>query len=391
MFSYRAGRRRSAARGKGFMFKQGWALAKGIAARIARLTLFQAFAVFSIAVFLVGALAIGRYMAGEVKSGVIGRTGAVTALYVDSFISPYLQELAQGGAISWQHVEELDSLLQTTPLGNEIAALKVWSLGGDVLYAHDRRLLGQHFPENEHVQEAAQGRVLASLSRLSRTENVLERQQYSRLLEVYAPVYRAGGDQVIAVAEFYQRPDDLLSAINSAQWRGWLMVGLATLAMYLLLVGLVRRASNTIATQHRRLRGLAAQNALLAKRLQRVAAQKVETDERLLRRVAQDLHDGPAQDLSLALLRIAALRQAPVEASSNGSPSEEDFRLVQTALESALREVRQVASGLRLPEMEGLPLAQVAAKAVTDHQRKTGSRVEMQLADGLPSGTLAQK
>ena len=68
------------------------------------------------------------------------------------------------------------------------------------------------------------------------------------------------------------------------------------------------------------------------------------------RRISADLHDGPAQDLALALLRIDILQ----DACSNGAiaPQEAvtaDFDTVQTAVTSALYELRIISAGLRLP------------------------------------------
>ncbi len=76
----------------------------------------------------------------------------------------------------------------------------------------------------------------------------------NKLIETYAPIWAEGGGEVIAVSEFYQLPDDLQAEIRAAQLRSWLVVGLATLAMYLLLAGMVGRGSNTIREQQTDLR-----------------------------------------------------------------------------------------------------------------------------------------
>ena len=54
----------------------------------------------SLVILVVGAYIIGSYTAGEIKARVIERTSAITALYVDSFVSPHLQELKVGETIS---------------------------------------------------------------------------------------------------------------------------------------------------------------------------------------------------------------------------------------------------------------------------------------------------
>jgi signal transduction histidine kinase len=116
------------------------------------------------------------------------------------------------------------------------------------------------------------------------------------------------------------------------------------------------------------------QNRLLDERVRKAAARTAEINEKMLRRIGHDLHDGPAQDLALALLRIDGLR----EPSADGQDSADDFVIVKSALESSLREIRTISAGLRLPELQPLTLVEVAAKAVRDHERKTGSRVTFQ-------------
>jgi signal transduction histidine kinase len=141
---------------------------------------------------------------------------------------------------------------------------------------------------------------------------------------------------------------------------------------------MVRGASSTISRQHERLDRLARQNAALARRVGQAAARKSETDELLLRRIAQDLHDGPAQDVGLVLLRLDSLH-SPFQSGAGG-----DGELMRTALNSALTEIRLISAGLRLPEMEDMDLADVLKKAVQDHRSKTGDRIRIALEEKLP-------
>lgn len=366
-------------------------LAAPLAAAAGKVTLFQRFMLLSLAILVVGAYVIGSYTAGEIEARVIQRTSAITALYVDSFVSPHLQELATSGTISPDHSADLDGLLSTTPLGRKIVAFKIWDTSGRVLYANNnRQLIGRQFSVEGDLAQALDGEVAAEISNLDSDENQFERPQYDHLLEVYAPVHAKDSGEIIGASEFYQDPSELESEVSSSQRKGWLIVGGATGAMYLLLVGMVRGASTTISRQHGRLEELARQNAALAKRVRRAAAQKSETDERLLMRIAQDLHDGPAQDVSLALLRLEAVGgtgQAPGGAAS----TEADIELMRAALSGAIKDIREIAAGLRLPELEKLRLSQVVDRAVEEHQEKTGDRVKVTIAPGLRAAELPVK
>ena len=373
------------------LLRQARRLAAAAAAVADRVTLFQRFMLVSLLILVVGAYVIGSFTAGEIKARVIERTSAITALYVDSFVSPHLQELKTGETISPEHYASLDGLLSTSPLGQKIVAFKVWSVQGKVLYANSNRaLIGRQFPIPDDLDEALHGQVSASLSGLNENENEFERPIFGRLLEVYVPVHADGDGEIIGASEFYQDPAELESEVSSSQRKGWLIVGGATGVMYLLLVGMVRGANTTISRQHRRLEQLAGQNAALAERVRRAAAQKSETDERLLMRIAQDLHDGPAQDVSLALLRLEAVGGSEEEAHRAAS-AQEDIQLMRAALSGAIKDIREIAAGLRLPEMEGLSLAEVVERAVQEHREKTGNRVAVSVTSGLPTAGLPAK
>jgi signal transduction histidine kinase len=121
------------------------------------------------------------------------------------------------------------------------------------------------------------------------------------------------------------------------------------------------------------LRGLLAQNADLNERVRRDAARTTALNERFLRRFSAELHDGPAQELALALLRLDH-----VIARTSGHDA--DLDVVQHSLQRALAEVRATSTGLLLPQLSDLSLAETLAHAVRDHERRTGSRVVTELA-----------
>ncbi len=362
-------------------------LTEALAWVVRRFTLFKQFALLSLLILVVGAYIIGSYVSGEIKERVISRTSAITALYVESFLSPHLQELNASHQISPDHFARLDELLTGSSLGQKIVAFKIWHTDGQVVYANESSLVGRTFPIGGGLSEALSGQIHTAMSDLKDAENLYERERWGRLLETYAPVHEHNSGRVIAVSEFYQDPSEMEAEVASSQRKGWFIVGGSTTVMYLLLVGMVAGASNTIRRQHRRLEDLARRNAGLAERVRRAASRKTETDERLLKRVAQDLHDGPAQDISLALLRLEhSFERGPAK------PAElRDSELTRTALNGALRQIRQICAGLRLPDLEELSIDQAVERAVAEHVEKTGSNVQLMIGTGLPPGDLPRR
>jgi signal transduction histidine kinase len=355
-------------------------------ASIKQPTLAQQFMLASLIILIVGMAGIGFWIGNEIKTGVAHRTGATTALYVDSFVAPLLQELGNARAPSPQNMVQLSELLQDTSMGQQIVSFKVWSPTGQVLFSTDQESVGKTFPIEEGLAQALRGQVNSTISSLERAENVPERAIRSELLETYSPVRLSGTNKVIAVAEFYQTMDALNQEVAAAQRRSWLVVGGTTLVIYLLLAGFVRRASDTIERQRMtlndqisRLTELLAQNKELHDRVRRAAGSVATLNERFLRRIGSELHDGPAQDLGLALLKLDALI-GRWEQSQLAPGFVEELNSIQSALQNAQKEVRAISSGLSLPQLAELSLPKTVIRAVRAHERRTGSRVELDVA-----------
>jgi signal transduction histidine kinase len=346
-------------------------------------TLAQRFMFASLLILIAGMAGIGVWIGNEIKNGVIHRSGATTALYVDSFVAPILQELGTTGALSPEHHEQLSNLLQDTPLGQQIVTFKVWDPTGKVIFSTDQETIGQTYPIGEGLAQAILGQVSSEISQLDAEENVAQRAIRSELLETYSPVRLSGTNQVIAVAEFYQTVDALNREIAAAQRRSWLVVGAVSLFIYFLLSGFVQQASDTIERQRMtlndqisRLTELLAQNKELHDRVRRAAGSVATLNERFLRRIGSELHDGPAQDLGLVLLKLDALI-GPSEQSQVAPGFAEELNNIQSSLQNAQKEVRAISSGLSLPQLAELSLPETVIRAVRAHERRTGSRVKL--------------
>ena len=100
-------------------------------------TLAQRFMLASLIILIAGMAGIGVWIGNEIKSGVIHRTGATTALYVDSFVAPHLQELGTTGALSPESHKQLSKLLQDTPMGQQIVTFRVWDPRGKLIFSTD--------------------------------------------------------------------------------------------------------------------------------------------------------------------------------------------------------------------------------------------------------------
>lgn len=360
----------------------------------ARLSLTRQFLVAGFIILFAGMLFVGTWVGKQIETRVISRTGQVTSLYVESLISPHLQFFSTQGTLRDADTAALGALLAGTPLGWNIVAFKLWGPDGRVLYSPNPAIVDRQFPIKPALALAFAGQVRSQIADLSDPENEFEANRWSRLIETYVPVRSKEMGTVVGVAEFYQTTDDLAQEIRTAQFQSWMMVAASTLVMFLLLAGMVRRADRVIFAQQRDLRDKVAQlTALLAQieqlheRVRRAAARTTALNERFLHRIAADLHDGPVQDLALALMRIDTLSdfctRCPSRLAGKRSVGDE-FGVMHTALQSALGEVRAISAGLRLPEIERMSIAETTRRAVRHYERRTGLAVTLNVGE-VPS------
>ena len=346
-------------------------------------SLAQRFLLANLLILLVAGLTVGVWVGDQVERSIVDRTASVTGLYVESIIEPSVASLADGGDLTSVEIAALDSHLATSPLADRVRSLRIWSRDGQVVYSPNPELIGRTFPVEGNLARAWQGEVMAQMDDLSGTENAWERARWDRLLEMYIPIRARGSERIIGVAEFYLPPAEIDQQAADARRTTWLLVTLAIVISAALLYGIVKRGSDTIArqemaltTQVDELTGLLERNAVLSERVNSAAQRTTTLNERAMRRVSADLHDGAGQMLSLAILRLDALR---TRAASGRPATAEELAEVERALQEAMTDMRSVAAGLRVPDLAPLDVEAVADRAVRDHERRSGTRVTVRV------------
>jgi len=370
-------------------------LIKNLIEKFMNLNLSQRFMLAGLFTLFVGLLGIGFWVENQITTGVIHRAGATTALYVESFVAPNLQELGVSEEILPEHALALENLLQDTPLGQQIVAFKVWNTRGKLLYSNDPSATGKTYPMNDGLLRARLGEVVSEISKLEEEENQALKEEYGELLETYSPVWLSGTNQVIAVAEFYHMTDDLDQEITVLKRRSWLVVGFIISLMYLLLSGFVRNASNTISQQQAdlnqkviQLTELLAENQKLNERVRKASASVALLNEGYLKRIGTELHDGPAQDLGLSILKLDSTIEKIEKNISNPVESKtiHDLTEIENSMQNALKEMRGIATGLVLPQLLDLDLVDTISHVVHKHEQQTNTNVKLEI-EGEENGT----
>lgn len=328
-------------------------------------------------VLFAGMIGTGLWVRSQIEGIAVDNAAAITALYVDAVVTPLAQELTDADRLSPETADHLRTMLEQGALSREISAFKLWGKDGHILYSTRPELVGKQVRDNPRFATALTGKVYAQLRDLP------DGAAGHRLMEVYSPVRSASTGQIIAVAEFYTSTVRLDADLTRSRTRSWLVIGAVALAMFLALYTVFARGSRTILRQGRALDGkvaelstLLAQNRALSDRVDQATRRSAEINERILRRLSADLHDGPAQHLSFAALRLDGI---------------EGLEQVADSVNEALQELRFICHGMALPELESWSIDRITRRLVWRHEARTGSTVHLDLDPALPDLPLAAK
>ena len=309
-------------------------------------------------------VAVGFWVTRVIEDGIKSNAASATALYVDSVIAPLLPELREDKPLDAGVQRALDEVLSQGALGDRLASFKIWRRDGRVLYALDAAIIGQKFPPTDALQQAWDGHVVAELDELGDAESARERAKNMPLLEIYSPIREPWSGEVVAVAEFYENASEINANLRAARLQSWLVVAAVAAATMALLSGIVFRGSRTIQRQSEALTGrvaelstLLAQNRTLRQRVQKASRSASAINERYLRRIGADLHDGPAQLVAFAALRMDS--EAMVDRKATAGARRKEIAAIRSSLDEAMAEIRSICSGLVLPQIETADLAAI--------------------------------
>ena len=264
------------------------------------------------------------------------------------------------------------------------------------MYSNASRLIGREFSVGRGLQAALAGTVYAKVIDRGAQSHLYAAPSWpERLIETYAPIHAGPIGEVVGVAEFYQTTDELDEAMRVARQRTWGMV-ITTSARH------VRAALRARSTRQRDDRSAArgasrtrrrsrppsrGRNADLASKVKRAAARTTSSNEAFLRRVAADLHDGPAQDLGFAQMRVESMAKLTQD-EDRALVARADLDAVRSALELGMADLRAICAGLQLPDLEPLSAGEVVARVVRDYERKTGATVTVEQQGALDAVAL---
>ena len=318
------------------------------------MTLFQQFALMATVVLGFTMVAVGSWVSSRISDGVLRSGAGAAALYMTSFLEPNVQSLAERDELSADEQARLDKISDDLALRRHVASIKIWRPDGTIVYSNQKSLVGKKFQIGA-IQPALRGKISSAMADLHEDDSEFERRLSIPLYEVFAPLYKSGSGEVIAVGEFYENATDLLGEMTMATRNAWLVVAGSALVMLSALFAIVYRGSTTIERQRALLRErlreqtrLRQNHSALEARMRTALSETARIDEQVQRRLGVELHDGPVQLVSFVLLRLDEMKSALAGVRGSADTIEE----VRASASRALKEIRSIASGLLLPGID---------------------------------------
>lgn len=309
------------------------------------------------------------------KASTLQSVAEESAALISSVVGPSVQELSGAPRLSPETMAKLDRVLREQ-LSGRVTAIKIWLQDGTLVYATDKKLIGEKFP-SAHLEDAFGGRIAASFDDMHHAENQFDRLLDIPMFEIYAPLYRSGTHDVIAVGEIYRNGDRLASQLKTLQLTSAGLIGAVTIAMMFLLFFITLRANSVISRNKAALtqkmheaQELASINDRLRLSADEARLEAGHSNERLLAQIGQDLHDGPIQLLSLLMIKLT---EPPPVADPSREGGSTDPRTLTARI---LKEIRDISTGLVLPDLEGLKTEAIIDLAAREHEYLTDTKVE---------------
>lgn len=338
----------------------------------------------SICVVLVAAY-VGATVSASIRDNVLQQAATGAALYMDSFVSSHVQELATKDGLPTETREALETLLSPASMARPIVAFRIWK-GDIIVFSNERALVGKAFSGSWSRDRALQGHVALQFTGPDGEDDEQVRSLKVPILEVYAPVRQKGTGRIIAIVETYEIALELKHELWVQQVKIWTSIATVALAFILLFLGMAgigRRERDSllgcIAEGEGRRRKIASANMKLT-----------EVNERSLWRVETDLRHGPVQNVTTALLKLDPVWTF---CNANGavlrhvSQCMEDIEAARQALSESVRQMKDVCSASVPARIAELSPYETLVLAAREHCRRGNQSVEHDIStlpDRLP-------
>ena len=347
---------------------------KRLTERWSKLPLAHKFAATGSIVTLAAMILSGILTTTVMTEIVLARRGGVVSTISQQILSPVIQDLGPDGRLSEQALAELDAVMSDETFTAEFPYLDLWLPDGTIIYSNAFELTNRRLPPPSEVTRAFAGNTEVQFTDMN-SAAFIEHQLTTDYIEVYFPLRNQDTDEIVAVAQLREMTTSLEMDLWALTLSSWVTAAVVTTVVMITLFGVVLEGSRKIERQGRVLskrlaqsHARAAHHRELKAEAQRASRTVTEMTDKQLRTIGTDLHDGPAQSIGFAVLRLDQVRRLSKASERNAVVAD-----VEDILGTAMSEIRAIAMALVLPDIEDLDLTQVIDRAIQQHVRRTGS------------------
>ena len=254
-----------------------------------------------------------------------------------------------------------------------------------VLWSNDKFIVGRIFNDNEDLNHALTGsyifkeKTLEEHRKNSKLEHDFLPDSITQFIESYIPIWNREHTAVLGVIELYKSPKELYSTINKGRIMVIMFSIFSGITLYWFLYWIVKTAHILIGLQ--------------SDKIKQANSRVAEVNEQNLRRIGSELHDGPTQTISFAVLKLEVVMSSILNCRSHeesematqevlGCQPQNQFKTVveiQSALKESLKEIRSLSSGLVIPDLTELTINKALKKVIETHESRTGTKVKYKL------------
>jgi HD-GYP domain-containing protein (c-di-GMP phosphodiesterase class II) len=233
---------------------------RGAATKLRKRTFFLeftvVFAVVALVLGLVGGFALTTVLGNDIRNKTLDDVEMEVSEVTAPLLSSRLTAEQLQSPLSGAELAAFDRFVNESILNSHTIRVNVWSTDGTIVYSSHAPLTGASF-QNDELGPALNGEVSARVGSDSLADEP-ERaglEGFDDIVEVYVPLTMGDPPETVGVAEIYRDYAPIAAHIGSIQKSVFISVAAVLAILYLLLVALVRRGSNTIRRQQADLQG----------------------------------------------------------------------------------------------------------------------------------------
>ncbi len=366
----------------------------GLSRATRRWTFASRFFVVAIIILGAGTFVLTSWLASYVEGTALRAVSSTAAASANSLLAHHLDHLDLSGPLKGDGFAELEHAFDVGGYASSTRLLQVRLINpeGAVVFELPGSL---EEPVDRRAFEAAlAGKTTSDIRSITLPPVGPVGAHPLTVLKIVTPIAGDRGEAgPIAVAVLYFSATYVRELQFEARVWVWIIVSTTGMLVIAALYLVVRKAGETITAQRRLLTGNLAESRRMSLENRRLHAasehlrvQATYANENLLSRVGMEIHDGPLQLLTLALLNLGQAQEGARDPKAAAR-----LARAQMMTRDAMEEMRRLSTGLVLPELTDLTLGEAIALAIERHEARTGTLVARHLDELAQRGPLSLK